>query len=452
LRQARQAAQSVVNELMQAKMLRAALSERQLEAVLTDFWFNHFNVSVTKGQVRQYLTEYERDAIRPYVFGRFRDMLGAVAHSPAMLFYLDNWQSAGPNTQIIPPDIERRLADSRLRPEQRRRIMDRLADMQRQQPKRPARGLNENYAREIMELHTLGVDGGYTQKDVTELARILTGWTIDRPQQGGAFMFRPQMHDQGTKTFLGVTFRNDGENEGERALDLLAAHPSTARHIAFQLAQRFVADEPPAALVDRAARTFTVTKGDLREVVRTIITSPEFFAEDARRAKVKTPFEFVVSSVRATGAFLADAQPLVTAMRNLGMPLYACEPPTGYSMTADAWVNTGSLLNRMNFAVQLVSGGRIAPQQAPARGGAPAVRPGAANGPGRGRGAQIGRGPIAVDLPSLAPDTSEQTRERLIAVLLNGQASTATTTTLARADNPRTLVALALGSPEFQRR
>jgi uncharacterized protein (DUF1800 family) len=448
LRQARQAAQAVVNELMQAKMLRAVMSERQLEAVLTDFWFNHFNVSVTKGQVRQYLTEYERDAIRPYVFGRFRDMLGAVAHSPAMLFYLDNWQSAAPNTPAVPAEIERRLADSRLRPEQRRRIMERLADLQRQ-PKRPARGLNENYAREIMELHTLGVDGGYTQKDVTELARILTGWTIDRPQQGGSFVFRPQMHDQGTKTFLGATFKNDGEDEGERALDMLAAHPSTARHIAFQLSQRLVADEPPAALVARAASTFTRTRGDLREVVRTIITSPEFFAEDTRRAKVKTPFEFVVSSVRATGAVLADAQPLVTAMRNLGMPLYACEPPTGYSMTADAWVNTGSLLNRMNFAVQLVSGGRVTPQQAPGRAGRPQVRP-AAGGPGRG--AQAARGPITVDLQSLAPDTSEQTRDHLVAMLLNGQASAATSATLAQADNPRTLVALALGSPEFQRR
>jgi uncharacterized protein (DUF1800 family) len=319
----------------------------------------------------------------------------------------------------------------------------------RAQAKRPARGLNENYAREIMELHTLGVDGGYTQKDVTELARILTGWTIDRPQQGGAFVFRPQMHDQGTKTFLGVTFRGDGEQEGERALDLLASHPSTARHIAFQLAQRLVADDPPAALVERAAKTFISTKGNLREVVRTIVTSPEFFAEDTRRAKVKTPFEFVVSSVRATGASIVNAQPLVAAMRNLGMPLYSCEPPTGYSMTADAWVNTGSLLNRMNFAVQLVSGGRITPDQAPGRGGAQGGRPAAV---GRGRLAQTTRGPIVVDLQALAPDTGERTRATLVDTLLNGQASAATRDTLGRAQSPQTLVALALGSPEFQRR
>jgi uncharacterized protein (DUF1800 family) len=446
VRQARAAAQTVIADLTQAKMLRAVMSDRQLEEVLTDFWFNHFNVSLTKGQVRQYLTGYERDAIRPFVFGRFRDMLGAVAHSPAMLFYLDNFQSAAPNTLGMPPALQQRLDDPRLTPAQRQRIRQRAQQMP--QAKRPARGLNENYAREIMELHTLGVDGGYTQKDVTELARILTGWTIDRPQRGGRFIFRPEMHDQGTKTLLGVTFMADGEYEGERALDLLASHPATARHIAYELAQRFVADEPPAALVDRAAARFTATKGDLREVVRTIITSPEFFAEDARRAKVKTPLEFVVSSVRATGATMTNLQPLVTAMRNLGMPLYSCEPPTGYSMTADAWVNTGSLLNRMNFAVQLVSGGRITPNQAPGRGG---QQPPAQRALG-GRRGQLGRGPIAVDLPTLAPDTSEGARDRVVDALLGGDASAGTRETLARAKDSATLVALALGAPEFQRR
>ena len=457
VRAARQAAQTVVNELMQARMLRATLSDRQLEEVLTDFWFNHFNVSVTKGQVRQYLTSYERDTIRPHVLGRFRDLLGAVAHSPAMLVYLDNWQSAAPNASGIPDQIQQRLNDSRLRPEQRQRVMERLEQM-RAQARRPARGLNENYAREIMELHTLGVDGGYTQKDVTELARILTGWTIDRPQMGGDFVFRPEMHDNGTKTFLGVTFKGDGQREGERALDLLAEHPATARHIAYQLAQRFVADEPPAELVDRAAKTFTATKGDVRDVVRTIITSPEFFSDDVRRVKVKTPLEFVVSSVRATGAAVTSAQPLVAALRNLGMPLYSCEPPTGYSMTADAWVNTGSLLNRMNFAVDLVSGGRILPQQTAGRGGAPPAgrlnAAGAQAGRGRGRGAAApaARGPITIDLQTLAPDASESSQDTVIDTLLGGQASDATRRTLARADNPRTLVALTLGSPEFQRR
>jgi uncharacterized protein (DUF1800 family) len=445
--------QNVINELVQAKMLRAVLSERQLEEVLSDFWFNHFNVFIGKGQVRQYLTSYERDVIRPHVLGRFRDLLGAVAHSPAMLFYLDNWQSATPNPpQMLRPGLGRGLRLPRMDPDAQRQMLQRAQQ-------RPARGLNENYARELMELHTLGVDGGYTQQDVVELARILTGWTIDRPQLGGGFVFRPQMHDNGTKTLLGVTFRAGGESEGERALDLLAAHPSTARHISYKLAQRFVADEPPPALVARAAKVFTDTRGDLRQVVRTIVTSPEFFSPDAIRAKVKTPLEFVVSAVRATGATVTNGQPLVIAMRNLGMPLYGCQPPTGYSTTADAWVNTGSLLNRMNFAVQLVSGGRILPDERVGRGAPPigppppdqAVR-GRGRGPLAARRAELQRGPISIDLPAMAPDTTEASRDRLIEALLSGQASEATRQTLARAQHPQQLVALALGSPEFQRR
>jgi uncharacterized protein (DUF1800 family) len=256
VRMARQAEAGVLQELMQAKMLRATESNRQLEEVLTDFWFNHFNVYVGKGQVRQYLTSYERDAIRPHVLGKFRDLLGAVAHSPAMLFYLDNWQSAAPGSSDMRPQLQQRLNNAR--PAQRQMLLQRMQQMSQQQ-KRPARGLNENYAREIMELHTLGVDGGYTQQDVIALARILTGWTIDRPQLGGEFVFRPQTHDQGTKTFLGVTFKADGEREGERALDMLAEHPATAHHIAYELAQRFVADEPPAGVVDRAAKSFKTT-------------------------------------------------------------------------------------------------------------------------------------------------------------------------------------------------
>ena len=444
-RMAQAAAQNVVNELMQAKMLRATLSERQLEEVLTDFWFNHFNVFVGKGQVRQYLTVYERDAIRPHVLGHFRDLLGAVAHSPAMLFYLDNFQSVAPATgnQTMRPGLQRRIGRG-LSPQQQQR-MARV-----EQGNGRGRGLNENYAREIMELHTLGVDGGYTQQDVIELARILTGWTIDRPQQGGEFVFRPQTHDTGTKTFLGTSFKSGGESEGERALDLLANHPSTARHISYKLAQRFVADEPPTALVDRAAKVFLSTKGDLREVVRAIVTSPEFFADDVNRIKVKTPLEFVVSAVRATGAEITNAQPLVVAMRNLGMPLYGAQPPTGYSMTSDAWVNTGSLLNRMNFAVQLVSGGRVQPIEQ-ARGGAAPARPLAGRGPLADRRAPAG-GPIQIDVKALAPDTGDTTRDALVASLLGGQASAATTQTLARAQTPQNLIALTLGSPEFQRR
>jgi uncharacterized protein (DUF1800 family) len=417
----RQNQQTVLNDLTQAHLLRAVMSERQLQEVLADFWFNHFNVFAGKGQVREYLPEYERDVIRPHVLGNFRDLLGAVAHSPAMLFYLDNWQSSTPNAgPAIPPQVAQRLADPRTPPPQRQMILQRLQQMQSQR-QRQTRGLNENYGRELMELHTLGVDGGYTQKDVVEVARALTGWTIDRPQQGGAFIFRPEMHDTGEKIILGEKFpAGHGQDEGERVLDLLARHPSTAHHIAFQLAQRFVSDEPPAALVDRAARVFTDTKGDLREVVRAIVTSPEFFAADAYRAKMKTPLEFVVSVARASGATVMNAQPLAAALRGqLGMPLFGCQPPTGYSNTADAWVNTGALLNRMNFAVQMVSG--------------------------QGRG-------LRVDVASLAPDASPEARDHLVKVLLAGDVSDGTRQVLAQAENPQHLLALALGSPEFQRR
>ena len=454
VRQIQQAQQNVTNELMAARMLRDVDSDRQLQEVLTDFWFNHFNVFIGKGQVRQYLTEYERDVIRPHVFGSFRDLLGATAHSPAMLFYLDNWQSTTPNApSLLSPEMERRILNNpRMAPAQRQQMVSRLQAQQKNAPK----GLNENYGRELMELHTLGVDGGYTQNDVVEVARAFTGWTIDRPQQGGGFVFRPQMHDTGEKTILGVRFpAGGGQDEGERVLDILAKHPSTAHHIAYELAQRFVADEPPASLVDRAATRFLDTKGDLREVVRTIITSPEFFADDAYRAKVKTPLEFVVSAVRATGASVVNPQPLIGELRQLGMPLYGCQPPTGYSMTADAWVNTGALLSRMNFALQLVSGS-ISPAPPPGRPGGQGQGaagrigpPGRFGGPGPGA---FGRGPIQVDVASLAPDTSEQSRTNLVDNMLAGKVSDATMQTLARAETPQQLIALTLGSPEFQRR
>jgi uncharacterized protein (DUF1800 family) len=449
LRQAQLAQQNVVNELLQAKVLRAVMSDRQLDEVLDDFWFNHFNVYIQKGQVRQYLTEYERDVIRPHVLGNFRDLLGAVAHSPAMLFYLDNFQSSTPNVgPLLDPEMQRRLNDPRLPPFQRQQALQRLQQAKNNMP----RGLNENYARELMELHTLGVDGGYTQKDVQEVARALTGWTIDRPAQGGAFVFRPQMHDFGEKTILGQDFpAKHGEDEGERVLDILASHPSTAHHIAFELAQRFVADEPPASLVDRAAGMFLQTRGDLREVTRTIITSPEFFAADAYRAKVKTPLEFIVSAIRMSGGTVVNAQPIIAELRqNMGMPLYGCQPPTGYSMTADAWVNTGALLDRMNFALQLVSG----PSQPGAGpGGVRALPPRPLPGAGRGIGPvpPAGRA-VQVDVTTLATDTSDATRDRLIELMLAGRVSDNTRKTLARAETPQELVALTLGSPEFQRR
>jgi uncharacterized protein (DUF1800 family) len=315
----------VFAELSEAKVIRAVYSERQLEEVLVDFWFNHFNVFGRKGQTGIYLGEYERDVIRPRVFGTFRDLLGATAKSPAVLFYLDNWQSVAPQA---------RMAGNRER----------------------SRGLNENYARELLELHTLGVDGGYTQQDIVNVARALTGWTIGRPDVAG-FRFAPNLHDRDAKVVLGHRIASGGGmTDGERVLDILASHPSTAHHISFKLAQRFVSDAPPPALVDRAARSFQTSGGDLREVVRIIITSPEFFDQAVRLVKVKTPFEFVTSAVRAAGAEVRNGQALVRALADMGMPSYQCQPPTGYDETSDAWVSSGALVTRINFAVALTRG------------------------------------------------------------------------------------------------
>ncbi|MFI5075867.1 MAG: DUF1800 domain-containing protein [Vicinamibacteria bacterium] len=431
-RELREAVRVPMDELGEQKILRAVYSPRQLEEVLVDFWFNHFNVFAGKGPVRTYLTEYERDAIRPHVLGRFRDLLGAVARSPAMLFYLDNWQSVDPQAA---EDMTRRLdrvgEGSGARGEgvrgriARRRLEQRLGakatpDAIAQIKQRMPRGLNENYARELMELHTLGVAGGYTQADVVEVARAFTGWTIRGPRQGGAYAFDARRHAKGPKTVLGTTIDAGGERDGEAVLDLLAAHPSTATFIATKLARRFVADEPPPALVKRAAATFTSSRGDLRAVVRTILTSPEFLGVEARRAKVKTPFEFAVSALRATRAEVADASAVVQQVRTLGMPLYFAQPPTGYADTADAWVNAGALVNRMNFAIDLTAN-RVSG--------------------------------VRVDLAALTGTTDvERARTWAIAHLLRGQASDATSSTLARGADLSSIAALSLGSPEFQRR
>jgi uncharacterized protein (DUF1800 family) len=350
MRALQQKAQSVMLELGEQKLLRAVYSERQLQEVLADFWFNHFNVDARKGRDRGFITEYEREAIRPHVFGKFRDLLGATAKSPAMLFYLDNWMSADPNGPH--PDSRPMVAFGR-----RNGRGFRMPPPQRQPPlaqQNKRRGLNENYGRELMELHTLGVDGGYTQKDVTEVARAFTGWTIENPRLGGGFVFEPRIHDPREKIVLGHVIKaGGGQSDGEQVLDILARHPSTAHFIATKLARRFVSDTPPPALVDRVAARFRETDGDLREVVRTILTSPEFFSPDARGAKVKTPFEFVASALRTTSVEVEDATMYVRGLQQLGMPLYMCQPPTGYADTADAWVNTGALVNRMNFALRL---------------------------------------------------------------------------------------------------
>ena len=319
----------VIAEIGEAKLLRAVYSERQLEEVLVDFWFNHFNVFAGKGATRNYVSEYEREAIRPFVLGTFRDMLGATAKSPAMLFYLDNWLNSVPNQQA---EASPRASDAK--------------------PRRVS-GFNENYARELMELHTLGVDGGYTQQDIVNVARAFTGWTM-QPRQGSGFMFAAARHDRGEKLVLGRTIKaGGGVEDGEQVLDIVAAHPATARHIAAKLAIRFVSDTPSPQLIDRIAARFTATGGNLREVVRTILTSPEFMSPDVYRAKVKTPLEFVASALRATGAEVRTALPLARTLRDMGMPLYFCQPPTGYGEASSTWVSAGALVSRMNFAVEL---------------------------------------------------------------------------------------------------
>ena len=338
----------VLEELQAAKLIRATYGERQLEEVLTDFWMNHFNVYAQKGPVRYFVGEYEREVVRPRVFGKFEDLLKATAESPAMLFYLDNWLSTGEGVASARPAREGRG---------RGFGRQRAAAKPPSQAKGRRRGLNENYAREIMELHTLGVDGGYTQKDVTEVARCFSGWTIrGLRQQEPEFAFEARLHDPGDKLVLGRKIPAGGRDEGERVIHLLATHPSTARFISYKLARRFVADEPPAALVDRAAETFRKSDGDLRALITTIVTSPEFMAPAARSAKVKTPFEFVVSALRASGADVKDARDLTRRLLEMGMPLYLQQPPTGYKDTAEAWVSASGLLARLNFALDLSAG------------------------------------------------------------------------------------------------
>ncbi|ATB33899.1 DUF1800 domain-containing protein [Melittangium boletus] len=321
----------VDEELRAQKLLRAVASERQLQEVLVDFWFNHFNVSAAKGPVRWMVSSYERDALRPHVFGRFRELLGATAHHPAMLFYLDNWRSA--REGFVPRGKKSR------------------------QDERPPGGLNENYARELLELHTLGVEGGYTQEDVREVARAFTGWTIDKPRHAPAFLFRPAMHDGDTKRVLGQELpAGGGQEDGERVLDLLARHPATARFIATKLARKFVSDTPPASLVERLAGEFQRTDGDLRAVYRALFTSPEFWSDDSLGAGTKTPLELVASSLRALGVTTDGGPALARAVERMGQPLYRAPSPTGFPEHAEPWVNTGALVQRINFALALAAG------------------------------------------------------------------------------------------------
>jgi uncharacterized protein (DUF1800 family) len=356
--------QRIVAELSMAKITRAVYSERQLDEIMVDFWYNHFNVFAAKGADRWLITEYERDAIRPYAMGKFRDLLGATAKSPAMLFFLDNWLSADPvawqkmQEQMQARQQMRGGAFGRPRfPQQNPMPADdpNNPNANANAKQKQERGLNENYGRELMELHTLGVDGGYTQDDVINVAKAFTGWTIKQPRREAEFLFDDRLHDNSVKTVLGHEIHAGGMRDGEQVLDILARDPHTAHHISYELAQRFVSDNPPAALVDRMAQTFLKSDGDIREVLRTMIYSPEFWAKDTIRTKIKTPFELVASATRAVGGESEVPLMLVQWTSRIGQPLYQCEPPTGYSDQADAWVNTGALLTRMNFSLALTS-------------------------------------------------------------------------------------------------
>lgn len=423
----------VANELMQAKILRAILSERQLQEVMTDFWFNHFNVFIHKDSDRFYTASYERDTIRPHALGKFRDLLLATAKDPAMLVYLDNWQSIGPDS----------IAAGRPRPGQKNFV---------------PRGLNENYGREVMELHTVGVNGGYTQADVTNLSKILTGWTVDRPEFGGGFVFDPRRHEPGDKRWFGQTIRENGYAEGEQALAWLAAQPQTAHFISYKLAQRFVADNPPESLVDRMAKTFLSSDGDIKEVLRTMYHSPEFWSPKYYRTKVKTPLEFVASAFRATDTVPTNPGALVYTLQRMGEPLYQMLPPTGYPMTADHWMNTGALVDRLNFALAL-SGSKIGGIKfdAPHLLAAGLITRPAATGTRSTRPLRV------AETTSSTPSGEDEALGLMESMLINGQVSAQTHTvirqqlqdlSLPQAQDPaqvlNTMTALLLGAPEFQ--
>jgi len=421
--------QVVTDELVQGKLLRAIYSERQLDEVMTDFWFNHFNVFIGKGADRYLLTSYERDVIRPHGLGKFEELLVATAQSPAMLFYLDNWLSVGPNSDAangIPkhgPDRNRRRRMARRFPQK--------------QAKGKRNGLNENYGRELMELHTLGVNGGYTQKDVTEVARVFTGWTLKQPKQGGGFTFEQRMHEPGDKIVLGHRIKSGGEKEGREVLHLLARNPSTARFVCTKLAARFVSDNPPTSLVDRMTQKFLKKDGDIREVLKAMLESPEFWSLEAYRAKVKTPLEFVVSAVRASGADVGDATPLARQLQSMGMPLYGAQPPTGYSTKADAWVNSAALLGRMNFALGL-TGGKLKGVRVESDTNVASHDP-----PG-----------VLAKLENtlLAGDVSKQTHDTIAAKLDDPAITQRKLDDAARAPDVKVITGLLLGSAEFQRR
>jgi len=396
-------------QVQQLAVVRAALSERQLYEVMVDFWTNHFNVYFAKGADRFLTPDYIEHTIRPHAMGRFADLLIATAQSPAMLFYLDNWESVAPGASPPFPLSARRRGGQGVRT--------------------APKGINENYARELLELHTLGVDGGYDQHDVIEVARIFTGWSIRRPQQGGDFEFHDWAHDTGDKQVLGSEFERGHEmDEGVRLLKLLADHPATMHHVSRKLCQRFVNDDPPDGCVDDAVAAWRRTHGDIREVLRAIFHGPDFWAATNMRAKVKTPLEFVVSAARAVAADPDTTPRLAQVVARLGEPLYLHVAPDGYPEREDAWVNSGALLDRMNAAVALAAG-RL---------------PGA----------------VAI-LDSIAPDTTDVQQlitavdDRILGGTMSQNTKRVISEQLSDVKDPvqaRALaVGLAIGGPEFQR-
>ena len=420
--------QMLLQELQAQKVLRAVYSERQLQEVMTDFWFNHFNVFWGKGADRWMTTGFEMNAIRPHTMGKFEDLLLATAKSPAMLFYLDNFQSMSPDAQLpgrrglnrqggnrrfrglLGGNLRnRRPQDDRAPADDREMGRDgEKPDAQARQraannPFNRKRGINENYAREIMELHTLGVDGGYTQKDVQEVARAFTGWTIQQPRQKGQFIFREFMHDKGEKVVLGQKVNAGGMKDGEEVIRILARHPNTAKFISTKLVRRFVSDNPPPALVERVTGVYMKTGGDIGEMLRTIFTSEEFYSKDAYRAKIKSPFELAVSAVRAMGGDTVGGMQISQFIARMGQPLYLYQPPTGYPDRAEQWVNTGALLERLNFGLAL-SANRV-------------------------RGTTVDMKRVAQGVEAVR---TEQVMERAIAVLLNGEVSSQTRAVLDR--------------------
>ena len=438
----------IVTELSMAKVDRAIYSNRQLEAVMEDFWFNHFNVFAGKGADRWLLTSYVRDTIRPHTMGKFQDLLTATAKSPAMLFFLDNWLSVDPAAF---KEHQQEIAERRARfqgafgggfrpfgtPQMQGAEDAQVAQRKKQQEDR---GLNENYGREVMELHTVGVDAGYTQQDVIEMAECLTGWTVKEPRRDPEFMFRPEFHAQGKKVVMGHTIDAGGENDGEEALKMLAADPHTAKFISTELARHFVSDAPPLALVARMTNAYESSGGDIRTVLRAMIYSPEFWSKETYRAKVKTPFELVASTSRALDADVTVSLPLAVWVGRMGEPLFLCQPPTGYSDKASTWVNTGALLNRLNFALGFATDHMA--------------------------GANVDLADLFGEDASKDP---EMALTRATDIFLDGQVAPTTMQTLeARLNDPQVLQArlddpvkqvnegllagLVLGTPEFQRR